>query len=236
MPEVLALRHVPFEDLDLLEGILERRGHRVRYVEAPTASLAGEVDPREPGLLVILGGPISAFEDEAYPFLAEEAELIRRRLEARLPCLGICLGAQLMARALGAAVRDGAAKELGWAPVSLTGAGRRSSLRHLEGGGTAVLHWHGDTFDLPEGAERLAFTEACPNQAFRWGPEGLALQFHAEAVGASLERWFVGNARDIADTPGVTVSGLRADTARWSPVLAPRAESVFGEWLEQVGL
>jgi GMP synthase (glutamine-hydrolysing) len=229
----LALRHVAFEDMGLLAPWLEPRGHTLRYAEAPTDDLA-HLDPLEPDLLVVLGGPIGAYEEAQYPFLVEELRLLERRLAAGHPTLGLCLGAQLMARALGARVYPGKTKEIGWSALSLAPAGRESCLRHLEA--TPVLHWHGDTFDLPEGAVRLASTAITENQAFAWGGAALALQFHAEAAGAALERWFVGHALEIATTPGVSVESLRADTRACSPALERAGRACFEEWLASVGL
>ena len=149
-------------------------------------------------LLVVLGGPIGAYEEELYPFLADELRVIERRLAAGRPVLGICLGSQLMARALGARVYPGTGKEIGWAPLQLTAAGRDSCLAPL-GGGAPVLHWHGDTFDLPKGASLLASTPRYKNQAFAWQRHGLALQCHIEATAAGLERWYIGHACEIGD-------------------------------------
>ena len=233
MPKTLALRHVPFEDLGLLAPILERRGHTIRYIEVPIANLDG-IDLLIPELVVILGGPIGAYEDHAYPFLKAETALIERRLNTGKPVLGVCLGSQLMARALGARVYPGSAKEIGWKPVTLTEEGRNSCLRHLRE--TAVLHWHGDTFDLPAGALRLASTAICDNQAFSWGRTALGLQFHAEAAGPALESWFVGHTIEISATPDVTVAQLRTETARWTPVITDRGSLCFKEWLSTVGL
>ncbi|MFZ1416642.1 MAG: gamma-glutamyl-gamma-aminobutyrate hydrolase family protein [Defluviicoccus sp.] len=109
MSDVLALRHVPFEDLAYFEAVLTERGLGVRYVDAVTDDLAA-IDAMRPGLVVVLGGPIGAYEDTAYPFLGDELRLIERRLRANRPTLGICLGAQLMARALGARVYPGPVK------------------------------------------------------------------------------------------------------------------------------
>jgi GMP synthase (glutamine-hydrolysing) len=228
MPSTLALRHVPFEDLGTLAPILARRGHAVRYHEVPIAGLA-DVDPFEPDLLVVLGGPIAAYDDEIYPFLEPEVELVARRLRSGRPTLGICLGSQLMARALGSRVYAAGIKEIGWAPLELTPEGHASSLRHLAG--TAVLHWHGDTFDLPEEAVRLASTGGCKNQAFSWRKTALALQFHAEAAGVGLESWFVGHAAEIAATPGVSVAQLRADTARCSAAVTAAGTACVVDWL-----
>ncbi|MDN3518692.1 glutamine amidotransferase [Aquisalimonas lutea] len=232
-PSCVAFRHVAFEGLGLLEPLLAERGFRVRYLDAGVDDL-GAVDPLAPDLLVVLGGPIGADDDADYPFLTDEIRVLAARLAADRPTLGLCLGAQLMARALGARIYPAAGKEIGWAGIRLTGAGRDSCLRHLDGDETAVLHWHGDTFDLPDGAEHLAATDVCPNQAFRYGRNALALQFHAEAAGASLERWFIGHTGEIAATPGVTVPRLRADTARWSGPLTERGRRCFSEWLSTV--
>ncbi|HEX6995746.1 MAG TPA: glutamine amidotransferase [Gammaproteobacteria bacterium] len=233
MLHTVALRHVPFEDLGLLEPLLARRGHRVRYVDVPVADAAA-LDPLEPDLLVVLGGPIGVYENDAYPFLDDEIRLIGERLATHRPTLGICLGSQLMARALGARVYPSGSKEIGWAPVELTAEGRASCLRHLDG--VAVLHWHGDTFDLPADAARLASTPLTINQAFSVGDYALALQFHAEAAGRALESWFVGHCNEIAATPGIGVPGLRADTAHWTPAITRAGSACFDEWLETAGL
>ena len=233
MADILALRHVPFEDLGLLAPVLADRGHSVRYVEVPTANL-GAIDPVACGLLVVLGGPIGVYERAEYPFLDDETDLLKRRLDAERPTLGICLGSQLMASALGARVYSSGVKEIGWSALTLSPAGAESCLRHLED--TAVLHWHGDTFDLPTGAVHLASTAVCRNQAFRIGTHALGLQFHAEAAGPALESWFVGHACEIAATPGVDVAGLRAATALHSESLATRGAACFGDWLAAQGL
>jgi GMP synthase (glutamine-hydrolysing) len=229
--KALALRHVMFEDAGLLRPILEGRGIRLAYVEAPSSDLT-RLDALVPDLLVILGGPIGVYEEEDYPWLKHETALIRARLEARKPTLGICLGAQLMARALGARVYPGRVKEIGWAPVILTDEGRASPLAHLERENAPVLHWHGDTFDLPQGAARLAFTQITPNQAFAIGRHALALQFHIEAIGHDLERWFVGHAVEIDATPGLSVQALRADTEKHSAALARAGWLVLQAWLD----
>lgn len=229
----LAIRHVAFEDLGNFAGALADRGYGVAYADAGLDDL-GALDPLGPELLVILGGPIGAYEEESYPFIRDELRLLENRLAADLPTLGVCLGSQLMARALGARVYAGGRREIGWAPLVLTEAGRRSSIRFLAPEETPVLHWHGDTFDLPGGAVRLASTSAYENQAFAWGRRALALQFHAEATAGGLERWFIGHACEIGATPGVTVAGLRRDTARFTPALERQGRRFFEAWLDEV--
>ena len=230
MPSAAAIRHVAFEDLGSFAAVLERRGWAICDRDAAVDDLAA-AELAAADLLVVLGGPISAHEDELYPFLVDELRLIERRLAAGRPVLGICLGSQLMARALGARVYPGTGKEIGWSPLELTEAGRGSCLMAL-GEGTPVLHWHGDTFDLPKGASLLASTPRYLNQAFAWQRHGLALQCHIEVEALGLERWYIGHAAEIVRTPGVTVPVLRAEARHWAPRLAPRAAQCLEAWLD----
>lgn len=232
MKTAIAIRHVGFEDLGSLEELLAARGYEVRYLDAATDDLA-EAKRGRPDLLVVLGGPIGAYQDDVYPFIRDELTVLEDRLAADLPTLGICLGSQLMARALGARVFPGDHKEVGWGALTLTEAGRRSCLAALAPDRTAVLHWHGDTFDLPAGATRLASTEPYANQAFAWGARGLALQFHAEVTAKGLERWLVGHACELATT-GVSIAALRRETGRRIIALQAQGRQCFGHWLSAV--
>jgi GMP synthase (glutamine-hydrolysing) len=223
---LLAVRHVAFEDLGGFEAPLKDAGYVVRYADMGVDTIA---DFGDPDLLVVLGGPIGVYEDDLYPWLKDEIAHIAARLKAQKPTLGICLGAQLMARALGARVYPGPAKEIGWKSVSVAGDGLLAPLADHP-----VLHWHGDTFDLPDGATHLASTDICRNQAYSLGRHGLAFQFHPEAQIAGFERWLIGHACEIAATPGVTVTGLRADTARLAPAAIAKGQQVLRSWLAQL--
>ena len=230
----LAIRHVPFEDLGSFASVLRERGFAVAYRDAGIDDL-GAPDLVDADLLIVLGGPIGVYEIREYPFLKGEIAVVERRLKAGRPVLGLCLGAQIMAKALGARVFKGKRKELGWSPLELTDSGRKSALAEL-GGRTAVLHWHGDTFDLPRGAELLASTRLCANQAFAWRRHALGLQFHVEATTRGLERWYVGHALEIATTRGVELGKLRRETRRLGPRLEERGPRVLKAWLDGLAL
>jgi GMP synthase (glutamine-hydrolysing) len=227
----IALRHVAFEDLGLLAPIMEREGWNISFCEAAVDDL-GHASIRNADLLIVLGGPIGVYETDSYPFITREIALIERRLAQGRPILGICLGAQLMAKALGSRVYPGPVKEIGWGPVSLSEAGAVSCLKSL-GDRASVLHWHGDTFDLPAGAARLASNVNYDNQAFGYGPRALALQFHLEAEPRQLEEWYVGHAVELAGA-NVSVAELRAATAKLANTLAGQADRVFTDWLHQI--
>jgi GMP synthase (glutamine-hydrolysing) len=230
----LAIRHVPFEDLGSFAPVLRERGFAIAYRDAGLDDL-GARDLVEADLLIVLGGPIGVYEAKGYPFLKGEIAAVERRLEAGRPVLGLCLGAQIMAKALGARVYKGKRKELGWSQLELTGAGRKSALAEL-GARTAVLHWHGDTFDLPRGAEVLASTRLYANQAFAWRRHALALQCHIETTVRGLERWFIGHTLEIATTRGVKLETLRRETRRLGPRLEERGPRVLKAWLAGLGL
>lgn len=227
MKQALALYHVAFENLGSFASVLSEAAYTVSYRNA-VHGLAG-LDPKSPDLLIVLGGPIGVYEGDAYPFLEEERGRIAERLAAGLPTLGICLGAQLMAAALGAKVYPSGSKELGFSPLALTDAGTRSPLGQLAG--VPVLHWHGDTFDIPAGGQLLASTDVCRNQAFAVGTHALALQFHPEADFPALEDWFVGHALELS-TAKVDIRQLRATAVETVPKLREAGGRMLKAWLD----
>ncbi|MBO1351425.1 MAG: glutamine amidotransferase [Hormoscilla sp. GUM202] len=233
MKQAIAIRHVSFEDLGNLTEALDLQGYTITYIEAGPGFL-DKINPYDPDSIVVLGGPIGAYDEHHYPFVKDELDLLEKRLAADLPTLGICLGAQLMARALGAKVYPGDEKEIGWSPIELSDAGQQSPLSYLAPEHTAVLHWHGDTFDLPPGSTHLASSNKYRNQAFASGKCGLALQFHPEVTARGLERWFIGHACEISSTPNITIAGLRKDTVRYSKSLEVQARQFWQAWLKEV--
>jgi len=237
MPSRLAtvLSHVAFEDLGSLEAPLRERGFAIETVDVATAHFplpqAESCD-----LLVVLGGPIGVYDQQDYPFLTNEIACIAARLQSRKPILGICLGAQLMAAALNARVYPGAhGAEIGWSPIEAAPRQADSPewFAPLLAPGLALLHWHGDTFDLPQGAVHLAKTNRYINQVFAIDNYALGLQFHPEVTVNGLERWYIGHACELHHA-GIAVSGLRADAQRCAPALEEAASRFWKLWLDSL--
>lgn len=222
----IAFRHLAFEDLGTLAPAIEGAGYAIRYVEVGVDRVVGQVNPDD--LLVVLGGPIGVYETERYPYVAEEIAVIADHMAGGARTLGICLGLQLMAAATGATVEPGSAKEIGWAPISLTDAGEASVLAPLEG--LPVLHWHGDEAALVPPSICLATTEICANQAFAVGSRALALQFHIEADPARIEQWLIGHTAELA-VSRIDLNALRADTRRFGPRTAEVGQEIIRRWL-----
>jgi len=230
---VNVIRHLAFEDLGSFTSALQAKNVEINYIDAGYDDLA-QVDALSNELLVVLGGPISVNDVDMFPFLETEINLLKQRIAADKPTLGICLGAQLIAKALNAAVYPGSVKEIGWQGVKLTAAGERSALRYLGLEHCSMLHWHGETFDMPKSAVLLASTEGCANQAFSYGDNILALQFHPEVTQSGMEKWFIGHIGEILDTPGVTVAQLRQDTRQFANRLEVQGELFFNSWINEV--
>jgi GMP synthase-like glutamine amidotransferase len=146
-------------------------------------------DPSGIGGLVVMGGPMGLYEEAAHPHLGAERELMRAAVDRGLPVLGVCLGAQILAAALGAKVFKGPFPEAGFGSVALGPEGRRDPVLGPAGPSLPVFHWHGDTFDLPAGAVRLAGSDLYPNQAYRFGARAYGFQFHVEVEAAILAAW-----------------------------------------------
>ena len=229
---VNVIRHLAFEDLGNFAGIFEQRGYVIRYFEAATDELVEPVLLSD-DLLVVLGGPISVNDGDMFSFLAQEVGLLEARIAADLPTLGICLGAQLIAVAAGAEVYPGSVKEIGWYDLHITEQGKQTALHHLDAEYCRLLHWHGETFTLPEGAVLLASSEACVNQAFSLGEHVLALQFHPEVNRLALEKWYIGHIVEIMSA-GLSVPVLRKDASHYAGRLAVQGERFLGDWLDHI--
>lgn len=228
MKQALVIRHAPYERLAGFRAPIEAAGYAIEHVDVADSGFTA-CDLVAPDLLVVLGGPMAVYERDAHPWIAGEVARLAARLAAEKPTLGVCLGAQMIAAALGGDVWPGPAKEAGFAPLVLSEAGRASPLRHLAG--VPVLHWHGDTFDLPAGVDLLASTHLYPHQAFARGSHLLALQCHPEmGEDESFERWLEKGGRWLA-LAGTTPDALRAEYARKGPGAVAAGRALLSEWL-----
>jgi GMP synthase (glutamine-hydrolysing) len=225
-------QHVACEDLGTFAGPLAQRGFAPRYVRL----FAGDVIPADwpdARALIFLGGPMSVNDEDRYPYLAAEKAVIRTALERRQPVLGICLGSQLIASATGARVYRGVRPEIGWAPITLTDEGRRDPLLAPLAGLDAVFHWHGETFDLPAGAVRLAFNDVTPNQAFRLG-SAYGLQFHVEVDAAMIEAWMREYPADLGPDAHAVAERISSATRLSAAALRAAGAKVMNAFLDSV--
>ncbi len=189
MRKILVCQHVPYEPLGTLNPLFKEHGFRIRYVNF------GRHPEMKPGMegyhgLIILGGPMNVDQVERHPHLSHEVELIREALRRDVPVLGICLGSQLIAHALGSQVKRNLEKEIGWYDVALTEAGKKDPVMGNFQPREKLFQWHGDTFDIPQGAVHLALSGTCSSQAFRYGDKVYGFQFHLEVDEPMIQRWF----------------------------------------------
>jgi GMP synthase (glutamine-hydrolysing) len=220
---VLVFRHEPLVDLGHIRPILEQRGIGVECIDLYRES-ATVPDISGAAGLIVLGGHMSANDD--LPYLKQEIQLIAQAVERGQPVLGVCLGAQLMARALGASVHTNAAKEIGWFEVHFTGAASQDSLFSDFVNSQVLFQWHGETFDLPRGATLLAYSDLCRNQAFRAGRAAYGLQFHAEVTPAMIAEWCAEDARCGASRELLNPIDPKVHAATQARV----ANLLFGHW------
>ncbi len=223
MKLILVLQHVARETLGTLEPYFLEAGLDCRYVELFTACPEGLELDRAAGL-VVLGGPMNVDQVAEYPFLESEVRWIRQAVQRQIPILGVCLGAQLLAKALGATVYPGGVKEIGWYGIQLTPEAARDPLFSGLGPGHTVFQWHGDTFDLPAGAVHLASGTVCRHQAFRYGPSAYGLQFHVEMTAGLIEDWLADseNRSELAGLDYIDPETIRA----LAPQCLPRMQAL----------
>ncbi|MGZ3595178.1 MAG: type 1 glutamine amidotransferase [Syntrophales bacterium] len=197
-------QHVPFEGLGSIEQwILGRRYHLTvtrLYQGDPMTEMEGF------DLLVIMGGPMGVHDEDRFPWLAIEKRFIEKAMNEGKAVLGICLGAQLIADVLGAKVYPNRTREIGWFPIELTAAGRRSPLFGFLPERLEVFHWHGDTFDLPTGAVHIARSWACIHQAFAYNERIIGLQFHLESTLEGVEALIENCSEELADSRYIQAS------------------------------
>lgn len=231
MKPVLVVRHVPHESLGTLEGHLTLSGLAIQYVDLFDRVPAG-LDWEHAGGLIVMGGPMNVDEVDKYPFLKTEVEWIQAALARELPLLGICLGAQLLAKSLGARVYPNGVKEIGWYQLELTAAAADDRLLAGSRPVETVFQWHGDTFELPAGAVHLAQTRLCRHQAFRHGANAYGLQFHVEMTPEMVADWLAEpeNRCELAALTYVDAAAIGQQTPQHYPAMAALGSRVLSRF------
>jgi GMP synthase-like glutamine amidotransferase len=224
---VVAFRHVPFEDIGLIRNVLDARAIDVEYAD-PYLDAARIPDVAHANGLIFMGGPMSV--NDNLPYLHQEMRLIAKAVERRQPVLGICLGAQLIAGALGAKVYRNPQKEIGWFDIHLTADAADAAVFASMESTETVFHWHGETFDLPHGAVLLASSDRCRHQAFRVDDQVYGLQFHLEVTPEIISDWCIQD----ANCGDVQELDAPIDPRHNAVRLASLSAAVFGRWCDLI--
>ena len=230
--KVLVLRHVPHEHLGTLAETLISNDITHEYLNFYENNISN-ISVDDLGSLIILGGPMNVYEADRYPYLEMEDRLIKQAIEKDVPILGVCLGAQLIAKALGSRVIKNKEKEIGWYPLNITEEGSKDRLfKHFNSEET-VFQWHGDAFEIPEGGVRLAESSLCTNQAFRYGHNVYGLQFHIEVTPEMILEWLnvPENQKEIKSLKEkIDPELIKTETPKFIGRLNSLAEDVFQEF------
>ena len=234
-PKILVFQHVPYEPLGTLDPLLKEAGFRIRYVNF------GREPEARPSLdgyeaLIILGGPMNSDQMETHPNLVTELELIQEACDRQLSVMGICLGAQLLAKALGGSVSRNQTREIGWYDVELTAEGSNDSVLSEFATIQKVFQWHEDGIRLPPGAVRLATSDASNVQAFRHGEHVYGFQFHLEVDQSLIERWLTvpANQSTLMDEAGrVNPDNIRQQNIDYVSALEALSKQTFSRWINR---
>jgi GMP synthase (glutamine-hydrolysing) len=225
----LIIRHVPHEGVAGYRAPIEAAGYEVDRIDVADPAFPS-LDLTQHDLLIMMGGPMGVYEQDRHPWITCQLRRLAARLAADLPTLGVCFGAQMIAAALGAEVYPGPVKEVGFHPVRVDASAAQGPLRHIVD--VPVLHWHGDTFTLPDGVELLASSHLYNHQAFRRGPNILALQFHAEmGLDERFDAWIEQWPEAVIEAGGDEAS-LRAAHDAHGPAAVAAGQAMIAEWLE----
>ncbi len=230
--KIVAFRHTTCDGLGSFARAFENFGADYFYIDTYREDIS-TFDALAPDVLVVLGGAPGVYQAEYYPFIRQEIDIIEKRFAANKPVLGVCLGAQMMAKALGEDVYVGKnGVEKGWLEIDVTDAAKGSPLEHLDGQHTKMLQWHGDTFDMPKQATHLAKSNQYANQAFSFG-KSLGLQCHAEVTPCILKSWLVNAAGDVADGK-LDVVDMMDKTDKHIGTLMEQSGKFIEGWLSEI--
>jgi GMP synthase (glutamine-hydrolysing) len=237
-PKILVFQHVPYEPLGTLDPLLKESGFRIRYVNFGRDPLIRPSLDRY-AALIVLGGPMNADQIDHYPNLRSEVEIIREALARDMSVLGICLGAQLLAKALGGRVVRNAVREVGWYDVELTPEGQVDPVLSTFAARQEVFQWHEDGIELPTDAVHLARSPASRVQAFRYGEHAYGFQFHLEVDGSLIERWLTvpENQALLAQERGaIDPNEIRRQTPVSIGALEALSRETFSRWIDRFEL
>lgn len=237
-PKILVFQHVPYEPLGTLDPLLKESGFRIRYVNfSRQPELRPELDKY--AALIVLGGPMNADQIDTYPNLRTEVEIIREAVASDMSVLGICLGAQLLAKALGGSVQRNPMREIGWYDVELTAAGQTDAVLSTFASTQRVFQWHEDGMSLPAGTTHLARSAASEVQAFRHGEHAYGFQFHLEVDRSLIERWLtVPDNQSVLRDEGARVDpdAVRRETDESVEALQALSRRTFSRWIDRFEL
>lgn len=233
--QVWAIQHIGYEDLGSFEPVLKERGFEIKYFCSRYVDYK-KLFASDPDLLIVLGGPMSVHDLERHPWIAHEQKFIEERIALDKPLMGICFGAQITAQALGAKSYEGKqGKEIGWSKITVNEDGKKTPFRHLDGEFTHMMHWHGNTFDLPDGAVLLASSDKYHKQAYTYGDRIFCMQCHPEVTEKKLRLWYSSGKSEIEEV-GSTVEKLQKDAHAYNEKLSQQAALFLNEWLDEQGL
>lgn len=229
LKKAFVIQHIHFEDLGNLSAALALAGFTIQYFSAMNKDHLEYIEMTACDLLIILGGPIGVYDHVHYPYLDKEKQLIEQQLKQSKGLIGICLGCQLISSVLGGRVYAGQKKEIGWGAIQINKESGETFYRDLND--QYVLHWHGDTFELPAGSIRIASSDHYINQGFVYADNVLALQFHIEVQPHRIEEWLVGHACELNGLAEQQVQKIRDETYLYAPGLQLKAHTMWSNWL-----
>ncbi len=237
-PKILVFQHVPYEPLGTLDPLLKESGFRIRYVNfGRNPDVRPTLDKY--AAIIVLGGPMNSDQIESYPNLKTEVDVLREAIDRDMSVLGICLGAQLLAKALGGSVRRNKTREIGWYDVDLTEDGAVDPVLSAFSQRQEVFQWHEDGIKLPEHAVHLASSPASDIQAFRHGEHAYGFQFHLEVDSSLINRWLTvpNNRATLEDELGnIDPDSIREQTGHSVDALQALSRQTFSRWIERFEL
>ncbi len=229
---VLVIQHAASEGLGTIEDALNAAGISFEYIR----TFEGQPVPIEAcgaSALIMMGGPMGVYEADRFPFLLREMKLIEAFLKAGKPILGVCLGSQLLAAALGTPCSKGPKKEIGWLPVQLSPAIEQDALWRGQPSRFVAFHWHSDIFDLPKGAVALASSDVAPVQSYRFGDRAYGILFHIEVAEPNIRKMLAQFAAEVQQE-NLNPAGILQQAGSFLPPLQQIGATVFRRWLELV--